>query len=66
MSDFSDILETNKHDYTDLQEVEDALRPIFEEVAPTDIEEDAITELCQFVCDQLRLCVRKDLSSINK
>lgn len=52
---FLDILETNKHDYTDLQEVEDALRPIFEEVAHSDVEQEAISELCQFVCDQLKL-----------
>ena len=52
---FTDILETNKVDYIDFQEVEDALRPIFEEVAFDDREQAAITDLCQFVCDQLRL-----------
>ena len=52
---FADILETNKVDYIDFQEVEDALRPIFEEVAFNDREQAAITDLCQFVCDQLRL-----------
>ncbi len=51
----SDILETNKSDYIDIQEVEDALRPIFEEVAHNKTEQEAITELCQFVCNQLRL-----------
>jgi ATP-binding cassette subfamily F protein 3 len=51
----TDILETNRIDYLDFQEVEDALRPILEEVAHNKIEQDAITELCQFVCDQLRL-----------
>jgi hypothetical protein len=48
-------LETNRTDYLDFQEVEDALRPILEEVAHDQIEQEAITELCQFVCDQLRL-----------
>jgi hypothetical protein len=52
---FLDILETNRTDYLDFQEVEDALRPILEEVAHDQIEQEAITELCQFVCDQLRL-----------
>jgi hypothetical protein len=52
---FLDILETNKTDYLDVQEVEDALRPILEEIAHDEIEQEAITELCQFVCDQLRL-----------
>ncbi len=52
---FLDILETNRTDYLDFQEVEDALRPILEEVAHDQIEREAITELCQFVCDQLRL-----------
>lgn len=51
----TDILQTNKSDYIDFQEVDDALRPIFEEVAHDQIEQNAITELCQFVCDQLRL-----------
>ena len=50
-----DILETNKADYIDFQEVEDALRPILEEVAHDEREQQAITALCQFVCDQLRL-----------
>ena len=52
---FSDILETNKTDYTDYHEVEDALRPILEEIAHSEIERTSITELCQFVCDQLKL-----------
>jgi len=52
---FSDLLETNKTDYIDFQEVDDALRPIFEEIAHNEIEQEAITQLCQFVCDQLRL-----------
>jgi hypothetical protein len=51
----SDLLQTNKSDYIDFQEVDDALRPIFEEVADDEIEQEAITDLCQFVCDQLRL-----------
>jgi len=51
----TDILETNKTDYLDVQEVEDALRPILEEVAHNEKEQEAITELCQFVCDHLRL-----------
>lgn len=51
----TDILQTNKSDYIDFQEVDDALRPIFEEIAHDQIEQNAITELCQFVCDQLRL-----------
>ncbi|CAF1035333.1 unnamed protein product [Adineta steineri] len=50
-----DILETNKSDYIDFQEVEDALRPILEEVAHNKKEQEAITDLCQFVVDQLRL-----------
>ena len=50
-----DILQTNKSDYIDFQEVDDALRPILEEVAHDQIEQAAITELCQFVCDQLKL-----------
>ncbi|CAF2579315.1 unnamed protein product [Rotaria sp. Silwood2] len=49
------ITETNKTDYTDSEEVEDALRPIFEEIAHDEIEQEAITELCQFVSDQLKL-----------
>lgn len=52
---FLDILQTNKADYIDFQEVDDALRPILEEVAHNEKEQKAITELCQFVCDQLRL-----------
>jgi hypothetical protein len=52
---FLDILKTNKTDYIDFQEVEDALRPILEEVAHNETEKKAITDLCQFVCDQLRL-----------
>jgi hypothetical protein len=52
---FSDLLETNKTDYIDFQEVDDALRPIFEEIAPNEIEQEAITQLCQFICNQLRL-----------
>ncbi|CAF3410757.1 unnamed protein product [Rotaria sp. Silwood1] len=51
----TDILKTNKTDYTDYQEVDDALRPIFEEIAHNEIEQEAITELCQFVSDQLKL-----------
>lgn len=51
----TDILETNKSDYIEFQEVDDALRPILEEVAHNDAQQNAITELCQFVCDQLRL-----------
>jgi hypothetical protein len=50
-----DILETNKADYIDFQEVDDALRPILEEVAHNEREQQAITDLCQFVCDQLRM-----------
>lgn len=52
---FLDILETNRTDYFDFQEVDDALRPILEEVAHDETEQEAITDLCQFVCDQLRL-----------
>ncbi|CAF0956787.1 unnamed protein product [Rotaria sordida] len=51
----TDILKTNKTDYTDYQEVDDALRPIFEEIAHDEIKPEAITELCQFVSDQLKL-----------
>ncbi|CAF1342589.1 unnamed protein product [Rotaria magnacalcarata] len=51
----TDILETNKHDYTDIREVDDALRPIFEEIAHAELEQEEITQLCQFVCDQLKL-----------
>ncbi|CAF0721659.1 unnamed protein product [Adineta ricciae] len=51
----TDILETNKSDYIDFQEVDDALRPIFEEVAHNEREQAAIADLCQFVCDQLKL-----------
>ena len=54
---FVDILETNKSDYIDFQEVDDALRPIFEEVAHNEREQAAIADLCQFVCDQLKLYV---------
>ena len=52
---YLDILQTNKTDYLDFQEVEDALRPILEEVAHDKKEQESISELCQFVCDQLRL-----------
>lgn len=52
---FIDILHNNKGDYIDFQEVDDALRPILEEVAHTPAEQDSIAELCQFVCDQLKL-----------
>ena len=52
---FLDILESNRTDYLDFQEVDDALRPILEEVAHNTREQAAITELCQFVCEQLRL-----------
>jgi hypothetical protein len=38
----------------DFREVEDALRPILEEVAYNKREKEAITDLCQFVCDQIR------------
>ncbi|CAF1307259.1 unnamed protein product, partial [Didymodactylos carnosus] len=49
------LLETNRSDYEDIDELEDVLRPLLEDVHKASVEQnEKITDLCEYVCQCLK------------